>query len=402
MSGQWCIGYRRVAMSKFIPQIKNSQFFKQTYDVASVWKNVDLILLAAVILQSIIGLFTVYSATRQRLLNQGFDQFFYVQRQVFFVLFASVLMAAVMSVGHDWIRERGVYFYAASLFALLLVLVIGAVSNGARLSFDLGFISVQPAELVKVTVLVLIAAYVSDEGKTKITYKELVNSVWMLFFPFALILVQPDLGSATVLATGVVGILLVSGAKRLWVFAFTILTSVTAAVLGLSGAVGTTQLKRFDAWFNQDSNEERLQRIVLQVRFAKRAVASGGFFGKGYLQGPLTNGAYIPVQFQDFPFSAIGEQFGMLGSFTVLALFAVICWRVWVIAKLARNRFDQLLATGYFAMLLFQVFQNIGMTLGVTPVSGLPLPFISYGGSHLASSALLMGLMQSIYMRRLR
>ena len=389
-------------MSKFIPQIKNSQFFKQTYDVASVWKNVDLILLAAVILQSIIGLFTVYSATRQRLLNQGFDQFFYVQRQVFFVLFASVLMAAVMSVGHDWIRERGVYFYAASLFALLLVLVIGAVSNGARLSFDLGFISVQPAELVKVTVLVLIAAYVSDEGKTKITYKELVNSVWMLFFPFALILVQPDLGSATVLATGVVGILLVSGAKRLWIFAFTILTSVTAAVLGLSGAVGTTQLKRFDAWFNQDSNEERLQRIVLQVRFAKRAVASGGFFGKGYLQGPLTNGAYIPVQFQDFPFSAIGEQFGMLGSFTVLALFAVICWRVWVIAKLARNRFDQLLATGYFAMLLFQVFQNIGMTLGVTPVSGLPLPFISYGGSHLASSALLMGLMQSIYMRRLR
>ena len=389
-------------MSKFIPQIKNSQFFKQTYDVASVWKNVDLILLAAVILQSIIGLFTVYSATRQRLLNQGFDQFFYVQRQVFFVLFASVLMAAVMSVGHDWIRERGVYFYAASLFALLLVLVIGAVSNGARLSFDLGFISVQPAELVKVTVLVLIAAYVSDEGKTKITYKELVNSVWMLFFPFALIFVQPDLGSATVLATGVVGILLVSGAKRLWVFAFTILTSVTAAVLGLSGAVGTTQLKRFDAWFNQDSNEERLQRIVLQVRFAKRAVASGGFFGKGYLQGPLTNGAYIPVQFQDFPFSAIGEQFGMLGSFTVLALFAVICWRVWVIAKLARNRFDQLLATGYFAMLLFQVFQNIGMTLGVTPVSGLPLPFISYGGSHLASSALLMGLMQSIYMRRLR
>ena len=389
-------------MSKFIPQIKNSQFFKQTYDVASVWKNVDLILLAAVILQSIIGLFTVYSATRQRLINQGFDQFFYVQRQVFFVLFASVLMAAVMSVGHDWIRERGVYFYAASLFALLLVLVIGAVSNGARLSFDLGFISVQPAELVKVTVLVLIAAYVSDEGKTKITYKELVNSVWMLFFPFALILVQPDLGSATVLATGVIGILLVSGAKRLWVFAFTILTSVTAAVLGLSGAVGTTQLKRFDAWFNQDSNEERLQRIVLQVRFAKRAVASGGFFGKGYLQGPLTNGAYIPVQFQDFPFSAIGEQFGMLGSFTVLALFAVICWRVWVIAKLARNRFDQLLATGYFAMLLFQVFQNIGMTLGVTPVSGLPLPFISYGGSHLASSALLMGLMQSIYMRRLR
>ena len=389
-------------MSRFIPQIKNSQWFKQTYDVASVWKNVDLILLAAVSLQSIFGLFTVYSATRQRLINQGFDQFFYVQRQVLFVLIASGLMALVMSVGHDWIRERGVFFYAATLFSLLLVLVVGAVSNGARLSFDLGFISVQPAELVKVSVLILIAAYVSDEGKDKISYKELVTAVLILVFPFLLILAQPDLGTATVLVAGVVGILLVSGAKRLWIFAFTLLTSVTAAVIGLSGVIGTTQLKRFDAWFNQDSNEERLQKIVLQVRFAKRAVASGGFFGKGYLQGPLTNGAFIPVQFQDFPFSAIGEQFGMLGGFTVLAIFAVICWRVWVIAKLARNRFDQLLATGYFAMLLFQVFQNIGMTLGATPVSGLPLPFISYGGSHLASSALLMGLMQSIYMRRLR
>ncbi len=389
-------------MSKFIPQIKNSQWFKQTYDVASVWKNVDLILLAAVILQSIFGFFIVYSATRQRLINQGFDQFFYVQRQVIFVLFASFLMVLVMSVGHDWIRGRAVFFYAGSVISLLLVLVIGAVRNGARLSFDLGSISVQPAELVKVTVLILIAAVVSDDGKDKVNYQELVWSIIILTVPFLLILAQPDLGSATVLATGVVGILLVSGAKRLWIFMFTLLTSVSAAAFGLSGVIGSTQLKRFDAWFNQDSNEERLQKIVLQVRFAKRAVASGGFFGKGYLQGPLTNGAFIPVQFQDFPFSAIGEQFGMLGGSTVLAIFAVICWRVWVIAKSARNRFDQFLATGYFAMLLFQIFQNIGMTLGVTPVSGLPLPFISYGGSHLASSALLMGLMQSIYMRRLR
>ena len=389
-------------MSRFIPQIKNSQWFKQTYDVASVWKNVDLILLAAVSLQSIFGLFTVYSATRQRLLDQGFDQFYYVQRQVFFVLFASALMVLVMSIGHDWIRERGVFLYSGSLLLLVLVLVIGAVNNGARLSFDLRFFSVQPAELVKFTVLILIAAYLSDEGKDRITYKEMVTAVLILSVPFGLILLQPDLGSATVLVAGVVGILLVSGAKRLWVFTFTLLTAVSAVVLAISGIIGTNQLERIDAWLNQNSKEERLQRIVLQVRFAKRAVSSGGFFGKGYLQGPLTNGKFIPVQYQDFPFSAIGEQFGMFGSFIVLAIFAVICWRVWVIAKLARNRFDQLLATGYFTMVLFQIFQNIGMTLGATPVSGLPLPFISYGGSHLASSALLMGLMQSVYMRRLR
>lgn len=389
-------------MSKFIPQIRASQWFKESYDVVSVWKNIDLILLSAVTLQSIFGFFTVYSATRQRLLNQGFDQFYYVQRQVGFVLFAAFLMLLVMGIGHDWIRERGVYWYAGSLFLLFLVLVIGAVSNGAKLSFDLGPISVQPAELMKVAVLILIAAYTSDSARDEINYRELVTAVLILSFPFVLILLQPDLGSATVLVAGVVGILLLSGAKRLWVIMFTLLTIVSAVVLAISGIIDNYQLRRFDAWLNQNSNEPALQKIVLQVRFAKRAVASGGFFGKGYLQGPLTNGAFIPVQFQDFPFSAIGEQFGMFGASIVLALFAVICWRLWVIAKASRNRFDQLLATGYFSMLLFQVFQNIGMTLGVTPVSGLPLPFISYGGSHLASSGLLMGLMQSIYMRRLR
>lgn len=389
-------------MSKFIPQIRASQWFKQSYDVVSVWKNIDLILLSAVTLQSIFGFFTVYSATRQRLLNQGFDQFYYVQRQVGFVLFAAFLMLLVMGIGHDWIRERGVYWYAGSLFLLFLVLVIGAVSSGAKLSFDLGPISVQPAELMKVAVLILIAAYTSDSARDEINYRELVTAVLILSFPFVLILLQPDLGSATVLVAGVVGILLLSGAKRLWVIMFTLLTIVSAVVLAISGIIDNYQLRRFDAWLNQNSNEPALQKIVLQVRFAKRAVASGGFFGKGYLQGPLTNGAFIPVQFQDFPFSAIGEQFGMFGASIVLALFAVICWRLWVIAKASRNRFDQLLATGYFSMLLFQVFQNIGMTLGVTPVSGLPLPFISYGGSHLASSGLLMGLMQSIYMRRLR
>ncbi|GBL21607.1 stage V sporulation protein E [Acidimicrobiaceae bacterium] len=389
-------------MSKFIPQIRASQWFKQSYDVVSVWKNIDLILLSAVTLQSIFGFFTVYSATRQRLLNQGFDQFYYVQRQVGFVLFAAALMLLVMGIGHDWIRERGVYWYAGSLFLLFLVLVIGAVSSGAKLSFDLGPISVQPAELMKVAVLILIAAYTSDSARDEINYRELVTAVLILSFPFVLILLQPDLGSATVLVAGVVGILLLSGAKRLWVIMFTLLTIVSAVVLAISGIIDNYQLRRFDAWLNQNSNEPALQKIVLQVRFAKRAVASGGFFGKGYLQGPLTNGAFIPVQFQDFPFSAIGEQFGMFGASIVLALFAVICWRLWVIAKASRNRFDQLLATGYFSMLLFQVFQNIGMTLGVTPVSGLPLPFISYGGSHLASSGLLMGLMQSIYMRRLR
>ena len=389
-------------MARFLPKISLPKWMGTSYDVLSVWKNIDIVLLIAVLAQSVIGAFTVYSATRQRLLDQGFDQYFYVQRQVLFVIVAAVVVVVIMAVGHEWIRERAVFWYISSSVLLILVLVAGAVRRGARLSFDLGPISVQPAELMKVAVIILIAAYTADAAYDKIDYHQFSVSLLTLGFPVVLILIQPDLGSATVVVSGVAGVLWMAGAKRRYIALITVLTIVSAGAVAWAGIVDRYQLRRFEAFFNQDSKEKDLQQIVLQVRFAKRAVASGGFFGKGYLQGPLTNGKYIPVQFSDFPFSAIGEQFGMIGGFVVLVLFAVILWRLWTISRIARTRFDQLLVAGIFALLLFQIFQNIGMTLGLTPVSGLPLPFISYGGSHLVASALLIGLAQSIYMRRLR
>ena len=389
-------------MARFLPKIALPKWMGTSYDLVSVWRNVDLVLLIAVFLQSVIGTLTVYSATRQRLINQGFDQYVYVQRQVLFVIVGAVITFIVMAVGHDWIRERAVFWFISTSLLLVLVLVYGAVTRGARLAFDLGPISLQPAELMKVAVLILIAAYTADAAYDKIDYHQFSVSLLILGFPVLLILLQPDLGSATVLVAGVAGVLLMAGAKRRYIALISGLTIVSAVAVALAGVVDRYQLRRIDAFLNQDSTEKDLQQIVLQVRFAKRAVASGGFFGKGYLQGPLTNGAFIPVQFSDFPFSAIGEQFGMIGGFVVLAIFGVILWRLWMISRLARTRFDQLLISGVFSLMLFQIFQNIGMTLGLTPVSGLPLPFISYGGSHLVSSAMLVGLAQSIYMRRLR
>ena len=389
-------------MAKFLPKIALPKWMGTSYDLVSVWRNVDVVLLIAVFLQSVIGTLTVYSATRQRLINQGFDQYVYVQRQVLFVIVGAVITFIVMAVGHDWIRERAVFWFISTSLLLVLVLVYGAVTRGARLAFDLGPISLQPAELMKVAVLILIAAYTADAAYDKIDYHQFSVSLLILGFPVLLILLQPDLGSATVLVAGVAGVLLMAGAKRRYIALISGLTIVSAVAVALAGVVDRYQLRRIDAFLNQDSTEKDLQQIVLQVRFAKRAVASGGFFGKGYLQGPLTNGAFIPVQFSDFPFSAIGEQFGMIGGFVVLAIFGVILWRLWMISRLARTRFDQLLISGVFSLMLFQIFQNIGMTLGLTPVSGLPLSFISYGGSHLVSSAMLVGLAQSIYMRRLR
>ena len=364
-------------------------------------RNIDWILLSAVIAQVIIGVFTVFSATRQRLLDQNMDVFVYVQRQVFFVIIAAAVITVVMSLGHDWLRAQSGFLYGGVLLLLIMVLGAGAVTGGARLAFDFGPFSVQPAELAKPVLLILVSSYLSESVPDKIDWHHFVMTLYIVLIPCGLILMQPDLGSASVILAGVAGVLYIGNARRRYLALIGGMFVATA--VGLMVAVPSLRYQgnRFVAWFLQNSNNKELENIVLQVRYAKRAVSTGGFFGKGYLQGPLTNGKYVPVQFTDFPFSAIGEQFGMVGGAVVLGLFGVILWRIWRTAQIARDRFSFFLASGAFTMVTWQVFQNIGMTLGVMPVSGLPLPFISYGGSHLISSAILIGLVQSIHMRRL-
>jgi rod shape determining protein RodA len=364
-------------------------------------RNIDWILMSAVIAQVIIGLFTVFSATRQRLIDQNLDVFVYVQRQVLFVIIAAAVMAIVMSVGHDWLRAQSGFLYGGVLLLLIMVLGTGAVTGGARLAFDFGPFSVQPAELAKPVLLILVSSYLSESTPDKIDWDPFVLTLWLALIPCGLILLQPDLGSASVIIVGVAGVLYVGNARRRYLALISGMFVGTALLLMSAVPSLRYQGDRFVAWFLQNSNNKDLENIVLQVRYAKRAVSTGGFFGKGYLEGPLTNGKYVPVQFTDFPFSAIGEQFGMVGGAVVLGIFGVILWRLWRTAQMARDRFSFFLASGVFTMVVFQIFQNIGMTLGVTPVSGLPLPFISYGGSHLISSAILIGLVQSIHMRRL-
>jgi rod shape determining protein RodA len=366
-------------------------------------RNIDWILIAVVALQSIIGLFNVFSTTHLRLLDQEFDPYFYTQRQAGYIIAAAAAAAIVMAIGHEWFRTQVGVLYGGLMLLLVLVLVYGAVRGGARLSFSVPIVSfsLQPAEFVKPIILILVASYFSEASDTKIDWHHFVMSLYIVGAPVALILLQPDLGSATVIVAGVVGILLVAGARRRYLLMITGLSIATMGTVMVNGFIGTYQLRRFVSWLNQDSRDKALESVVLQVRFAKRAVSTGGFFGKGYLDGPLTNGKYIPVQFTDFPFSAIAEQFGMLGGGVVIALFAVMLWRVWRIAQMARDRFGLYMTCGIFTLMTFQIFQNIGMTLGLTPVSGLPLPFVSYGGSHMLAMGIMVGLVQSVHMRRL-
>jgi rod shape determining protein RodA len=351
---------------------------------------------------TIIGSFMIYSATRPRLLNRGVDPFQFVQRQIIFVIIAIVVMAVVMWMDYVQLRGSAEMFYAVTILLLVLVYVTGAVKGGAKLSFDIGPIAVQPSELAKATTLLLLCGFLSQDDGEEVSYERFIQALFIVGIPVVLVGIEPDLGSASVLVAAAMGVLLVAGARMRYIVLITSLAIVSVGAGVVSGVVKDYQLRRITGFLNQNSDSATLQSLTTQVRFAKRAVATGGFFGKGYLNGPLTNGAFIPVQSTDFVFSAVGEQFGMLGGATVIGLFVVVLWRIFRIARLAQDRLGVLLCAGVFTMILWQAFQNIGMTMGVTPVSGVPLPFVSYGGSHTVAFAIMIGLVQSVHMRRFR
>ena len=362
-------------------------------------RNVDWVLLCLQALLAAAGCLVIYSASR----TKQADPYQYVTRQVVFLIAAVLAMVVVMSIDYESLRERARFFYGVTIMFLVLVVVAGTVSGGARLSFDLGPIKLQPAEFAKVTVLLALAAYLSEEKSDEVTYARFLGGLIMVGVPTALIIIQPDLGTASVLVAMAMGVLLVAGAKMKYIALITLMSVMTVVAAVVSGIVNRYQLLRIEAFFNQDASDPVLRDFVYQPRNAIRAIATGGLTGKGYLKGPITNAKNdIPVQWADFPFSAIGEQFGLLGCGVLLGVFALMLLRIWRIAHLSKDMLGTYLCAGVFTMILWQVFQNIAMTIGVMPVTGLPLPFISYGGSSLVTFFVLLGLVQNVHMRRYR
>jgi rod shape determining protein RodA len=198
------------------------------------------------------------------------------------------------------------------------------------------------------------------------------------------------------------GVLLVAGAKPKYIALISVLSLATLMAAFVGRFVNQYQIERLRVFLDQDTTNPDLEDSVYQVRNAVRAVGTGGVWGKGWLNGTLTNGGDIPVVWADFPFAAIGEQFGLVGCSAVLGLFVIALMRIWRIAHLSRDLLGTYLCAGVFTMLLWQVFQNVGMTLGIMPVTGLPMPFISYGGSSLITYFALFGVVQSVHMRRMR
>jgi rod shape determining protein RodA len=358
-------------------------------------RNIDWVLLSAQLVLTVIGCFVVFSTSRTRL----DDEFGFATRQVVFAIVAIVVMSVVMSADYEFWKERAKSLYGLTLASLLFLILLGVAQGSDLISFDLGIINFQPAEAAKFTTLLMLAAFLAEEGSDEVSYARFLGGLMIVGVPAVLVIVQPDLGSASVIVSIAMGVLLVAGAKIRYIFLISFLSVATVAAAFLGNLVNSYQEARIVALINPGA--AGIDQTY-QADNAMRALGTGGVWGKGWLQGPLTNDGDIPVMWADFPFAAVGEQFGLVGCAAVLALIGICLVRIWRIAHLSRDLLGTYVCAGVFVMLLWQTFQNVGMTLKIMPVTGLPLPFISYGGSGLIVYFAMFGLVQSVHMRRMR
>ncbi len=358
-------------------------------------RNIDWVLMTAQLLLTVIGCFVVFSTSRTR----QPDEYLYVTRQVIFAIVAVLVMIVVMSADYEFWKDRARSLYGISIAALVALLVLATVAGGNELYFDVGPINVQPAELAKFTTLLMLATYLADERSEEVSYARFLGGLMIVGAPAVLVIIQPDLGSGSVIVSIAMGVLLVAGAKARYIFAISFLSIATIAAAFFGRLVNTYQVTRIKVLIDPSAANTD---DTYQADNAMRALGTGGVWGKGWLRGPLTNDGNIPVMFADFPFAGIGEQFGLVGCTAVLVLIGICLVRIWRIAHLSRDLLGTYVCAGVFVMLLWQTFQNVGMTLKIMPVTGLPLPFISYGGSGLVVYFAMFGLVQSVHMRRMR
>jgi rod shape determining protein RodA len=346
------------------------------------------ILLSALALAGI-GAATVHSASAELPVD-------YLPRQLLWIGVGVVLMLVVMAVNYRTLVDLALVFYGLGLTLLVGVLFFGKVAGGARGWFEVGGFAVQPAEIAKLTTALFLARYLAGVNKRHLEVKHLAVSTLVVLAPIALLALQPDLGSAIMYLPMLAGMLLVAGVR--WRFLVA-----AALVVALAGAgVWTFAL--------HDYQRERIYTFVnpqadplgagYQVQQSKIAVGSGQLTGKGYMQGTQSQLRFLPARHTDFIFAVLAEEWGFVGTVTVLALYAVFIINGLRVALRARERVAVVLVVGLLSLFAFHVVYNTAMVVGFVPITGIPLPFLSYGGSFTTLNFAIAGLLLGIDMRR--
>ena len=363
-------------------------------------RHLDPTLLLVTLLLSAYGALMIYSATVADQRAAGLPEDYYLKRQLAFLIAGTVLLLFTTFFDYRHLRGLAPFLYGATVIGLVLVLSpLGETVQGAQRWINLGAFQAQPSELMKLVLIITLAAYMAERGG-ELTARDVVVTMALLLVPAVLIFLQPDLGTMMVLVAITGAVLLIGGARIRHFLTLAAIGLVALAVALQTGVIHDYQVERLTAFLdpNPDISSEGYNLIQSKI-----AIGSGGMHGKGFAdpEGQTQTALdYVPEQHTDFIFTAVGEQLGFVGTATLLVLFAFLLWRAVRIATLSRDLFGTILAAGIAALWAFHVFVNIGMTVGIMPITGIPLPFISYGGSSLITNYLAIGLLLNIHMRR--
>lgn len=367
--------------------------------------HLNLSLLLLMLSLFLIGIVNLYSASAS-LLEGGIQLNNFYQKQLIWGGVGMLAMIGVMLFDYRHLKNITIFLYAAALILLILVLLVGSVYSGARRWLDLGILSFQPSELAKISVL-LMGALVLSRSKGPLGPLGLLGSISIGLVPAALILLQPDLGTALNILMILGGMTLFRGIK-IWLCTlmgstFT-LSALAYFLLYKLGAVPSWwsmlhpyQQKRILTFLNPENDP---QGAGYHIRQALIAIGSGETWGKGFLEGPQSKLLYLPERHTDFAIAVFGEEWGFVGCVFLMSLFCLFLLSIFTIARDAKDRFGTYIAIGVFFYFFWQIFINIGMVLGLLPVVGMPLPFISYGGSSTLVNFCLVGLVLNVSIRR--
>jgi len=365
------------------------------------WRHVDPTLVLAACGLAVLGLAAIYSSTFSSLRAQGLPEGLIMRRQLLNLGLGLGGMVAVSLLDYRRLQAWAAVVFGAVVLVLGLVLTpLGSASNGAQSWFELGAYQVQPSEYAKVAMIVVLAA-VFGATRASPGLRQLAAGLAAWAVVCGLILLQPDFGTFMVFVPILFGVLLVGGVRLRWLLVLALVGSIGVVGMFKLNVLKEYQKERLTAFIDPGADPDG-RGYTYNARQALIAIGSGGVTGKGYLRGTQTNLQYVPEQKTDFVFTVVGEELGFAGAMLLLALLALLAWRGLRIAAVARDPFGALIAAGVVSMLVFQAFVNIGMTIGIMPITGIPLPFVSYGGSSLVSSFLAVGLLENVHMRRHR
>jgi rod shape determining protein RodA len=361
-------------------------------------RNIDPVLITTVVALTVTGLFMIYSATHQSLQALGVDTGLFVKKQLVALAIAVALLLFMAGLDYRVIKVYAGLFYAGMVFLLFLVKTpLGTAARGSQRGFYLFGFQFTPSEWMKVGLIMFLAAYLAELKRQDLTLRDVIRATAIAALPMLLVFVQPDIGTTIVLAAVLVAMLVVAGARARHL-GFLALAAIVLLVGAFQlGLVKSYQIDRLRAFLDPQNSS---QTAGYNQEQSLITIGSGGMFGTGYLHGTQTNLDFVPEQHTDFIFTVVGEEFGFVGAVLVLLCYAVLLWRAFRVAMLSKDPFGTYIAAGIAAMFAIQMFVNIGMTVGIMPITGIPLPFLSYGGTSLITNYMAVGMLLSIQMRR--